>query len=248
MRILILSDIHLECESFEPPDSSVDIVILAGDIGIGSCGIDWANKYFEVPVLYVPGNHEYHDPSYSMVEICTEMCRASEGSNILLMDNNVFIINGVRFIGTTLWTDLSGFESVLYCDANRIITDYEENSNGEVLNFNRLFAQALFERNSAWLQSELDKPFIGETVVITHHAPSQKSIMPQYVGNAWNPCFASDLERLMDGVDLWVHGHTHSSLDYKINATRVVCNPRGYPDSLEGFENESFDVSMLISI
>jgi len=249
MRLHVLSDIHLECASFAPPATSADLVILAGDIGIGVIGIEWAKEYFDLPVLFVPGNHEYHDPSYSMAEHMMEVQQACEGSNVMLMDNKVAIIEGVRFIGTTLWTDLKNFESVLYCDADRIITDYEMNHDvGELMNFNLSFAQVLFEKNIAWLQSLLAQSFDGETVVVTHHAPSLKSTHPDYKGNEWNPCFVSDLEKLMDGVDLWVHGHTHSSFDYQTCTTRVVCNPRGYPSELGGWENQEFNPSKVISI
>jgi len=249
MELHILSDIHLECERFEPPETSADVVILAGDIGVGTRGIDWAKKHFDVPVLYIPGNHEYHNPSLSMIEHLTDMQRACEGSTVMLMDNKVMVIEGVRFIGTTLWTDLKNFESVLYCDADRIITDYEVSRNvGGLVHFDSAHAQYLFARNRAWLESELAQSFTGKTVVVTHHAPSQKSIAAQYVGNDWNPCFASDLERLMDGVDLWIHGHTHSSLDYNIKGTQLMCNPRGYPNPRGGWENPEFNPSKMVSI
>jgi len=249
MELHILSDIHLECEGFVPPETSANIVILAGDIGVGTRGIDWAKRHFDVPVLYIPGNHEYHDPSLSMIEHLTDMQRVCEGSTVVLMDNKVMVIEGVRFIATTLWTDLTNFESVLYCDADRIITDYEVNRDvGGLMHFDLAYAQYLFARNRAWLVSELAQPFGGKTVVVTHHAPSQRSIATQYVGNDWNPCFVTDLEALMSGVDLWIHGHTHSSLDYGINDTRVVCNPRGYPSPIEGWENPEFNPTMVISI
>jgi len=249
MNIHVLSDIHLECFLFKPPKISADLVILAGDIGVASAGIDWAKGHFDIPVLYVPGNHEYHDPSYTMIEIITAMEQASKGSNVILMNNKVMVIEGVRFIGTTLWSDLNKIESVLYCDADRIITEYEINQHaGGLKHFDWVYAQALFERNKLWLQLELARPFVGKTVVLTHHAPSMESIAPQYKDNEWNPCFVSDLESLMDGVDLWVHGHTHSNLNYDLNGTRVACNPRGYPNPLGGWENQAFDSSMMISI
>lgn len=249
MELHVLSDIHLECERFEPPETSANVVILAGDIGVGTRGIDWAKKHFEVPVLYVPGNHEYHDPSLSMIEHLTEMQRSCEGSTVVLMNNKVMVIEGVRFIATTLWTDLTNFESVLYCDADRIITDYEVTRNvGGLVHFDLAYAQHLFERNRAWLESQLSRSFEGKTVVITHHAPSKKSIAPKFEYNEWNSCFVSDLEGLMDGVEFWVHGHTHNSLDYGINDTRVVCNPRGYPSPIKGWENPEFNPSKVVSI
>ena len=76
----------------------------------------------------------------------------------------------------------------------------------------------------------LNEPFAGKTVVITHHAPSEKSVHPRYANNLLTPAFASDLEDLMEGdrVALWIHGHTHDVFDYEVYGTRVVCNPRGY--------------------
>jgi len=153
MKIHILSDIHLECGSFKPPETSADLVILAGDIGVGARGIDWAKIHFDIPVLYIPGNHEYHNPSLTMIEHLADMQRACEESNVVLMDNRVMVIEGVRFIGTTLWTDLTNFESVLYCDADRIITDYEVSRNvGGLVHFDLAYAQDLYERNKEWLQ------------------------------------------------------------------------------------------------
>ncbi|EAU55133.1 metallophosphoesterase [Mariprofundus ferrooxydans] len=249
MKIHILSDLHLECASFEPAVTSADLIVLAGDIGVGVTGINWAKECFQVPVLYVPGNHEFHDPSMLMDEHIALMQQACSGSNVMLMDNKTTVINGVRFIGSTLWTDLQKFKSILFCDADRIISEYEINQHaGGLKHFDWVYAQTLFERNKLWLQSELARSFNGKTVVATHHAPSRKSIAPQYKGNDWNPCFASDLESLILDVDLWIHGHTHSSLDYVLNGARVVCNPRGYPNPLGGWENGFFTPSMVVEI
>ena len=142
-----------------------------------------------------------------------------------------------------------GYQKYMDNKIDIIITDYEMNHDtGGVMHFNLSFAQALFEKNNAWLQSVLARPFDGKTVVVTHHAPSLKSIHSDYKSNEWNPCFVSDLEKLMDGVGFWVHGHTHSSFDYQIGKTRVVCNPRGYPNDLDGWENKEFNPSNVIFI
>ena len=70
----------------------------------------------------------------------------------------------------------------------------------------------------------------AHNVVISHHAPSPRSIAPQYEGNKLNPAFISDLETMIanNSIALWIHGHTHTAFDYRIGGTRVVCNPRGY--------------------
>jgi Icc-related predicted phosphoesterase len=81
----------------------------------------------------------------------------------------------------------------------------------------------------------LAQPFAGKTVVVTHHAPSSKSVPPRYAHDLLTPAFASNLDVLMDGdrTALWIHGHMHDPFDYEICGTRVVCNPRGYaPNAL----------------
>ena len=247
MKINILSDLHLEyCAPFTPSPISADVIVLAGDICEGITGIEWAQDTFDIPVLYVPGNHEFHDDLFTMGQHRKMMSEAAAGTNVMLLDNKVAYIDHVKFIGTTLWTDLSKLEAVLYCDADSILVDQPEGEAPEY--FNASDAQALFDANKAWLQGELMKPYDGKTIVITHHAPSQKSIHNKYQGNAWNDCFVSDVESLMPSIDVWIHGHTHSSLDYKINDTRVVCNPRGYSISMGGWENHEFNPSMEISI
>ena len=86
-------------------------------------------------------------------------------------------------------------------------------------------------------------------MVITHHAPSPKSIHPRFADSLLNACFVSDAERLIDGsrARLWIHGHTHDSFDYCLNGTRVVCNPRGYARNGVN-ENPLFDANFLVEI
>ena len=250
MNIHLLSDLHLECALFAPSVNSADVVVLAGDIGVGNKGMIWARDVFDAPVIYVCGNHEYHDPRWSMAEHKTWMRQACEGSNVHLLDNDVVIIDGVRFIGSTLWADLTHAPDALCCDTDRIVVKYDINRTVcGLTHFSEAYAQSLFEKNRAWLASELAKPFDGKTVVVTHHAPSFGSLHAQYAGNPWNPCFISDLEHLMgDNVDLWLHGHTHNNFDYRVHGTRVVCNPRGYPNPLGNWENRMFDPDLMIEL
>jgi Icc-related predicted phosphoesterase len=91
------------------------------------------------------------------------------------------------------------------------------------------------------LKSQLDKNARETTVIVTHHAPSSRSIPSQHAGDIISAAFASDLEPLVRAsrVPLWIHGHTHHNVDYKIGATRIYSNQRGYPDErLARFEPE----------
>lgn len=90
----------------------------------------------------------------------------------------------------------------------------------------------------SWLRSKLDEPFDGKTVVITHHAPSLRSLIDSPdAGTLLDAAYVNDCEHLMGGerVALWLHGHSHSAVDYEIRGTRVVCNPHGYPSEETGF-------------
>jgi len=234
-----MSDIHLGDGDFEVPDVDADVVVLAGDVGVGTQGVQWAMECFDVPVIYVAGNHEYQDASLTMDEHMEQMKMAAEGANVTVLDNEGVVIDGVRFLGTTLWTDCS---HLLHCDRN-IMLDWDvDDGYLDAKKMNRMF-----EESCTFLEDELAKPFDGKTVVVTHHAPSMQSIHEGYVDNSMNDCYATDIENMMTGADVWVHGHTHSNFDYNILGTRIVCNPRGYLDC-DGSENDAFDAMKIVNI
>lgn len=236
MKLQILSDLHTEFAGFAPPDTGADVIVLAGDIGVGIGGIEWAARSFsEAPVIYVPGNHEFygHDIGF------TDALKAAAPANVHVLDNDTFELDGVRFLGSTLWTD---FELYGYGEARsarrrakRYIEDFSSITNGDRA-FTPEDSVALHDASKAWLAAELDKEFDGTTVVVTHHLPATASIAVRYTESPLNPAFASRLEYLieMHRPDLWVHGHTHVPCDYRLFATRVVCNPRGYPSENRG--------------
>jgi predicted phosphodiesterase len=233
----VYSDLHLEREAFSPPAKTVDLVVLAGDIGNGALGIEWAKAAFKAPVLYLPGNHEYYDGEFQTVN--TAMQDASGGS-IELLDCTCIVVSGVRFLGCTLWTDYSlapeSRRAAVIEDARKLNPDYQKIRLGL-----RAFAPedsiALCAQHRAWLAGALSEPFPGKTVVITHFAPHPRSIAPAFRDHRANPAFVVDLEELMGRADLWIHGHTHNSFDYVVRGTRVLCNPRGYPGEHTGFQS-----------
>lgn len=248
MNIQILSDIHLDHAPLNQVDTCADVVVLAGDIAEDINGVLWAKENFDVPVVYVAGNHEYYGEIITMPECMKSMKEEAKGSNVVVLDNDTVVIDGVRFVGTTLWSDLEDVPHALISDEDYILADVADD--GRPICFDKPFAQRLFEKNKAWLENVLEEPFAGKTVVVTHHAPSLQSIHSQWANSEWNPCFSSDLESLMGShVPLWVHGHTHDSFDYTVqNQTRVVCNPRGYPRAFGGWENEYFDTNKVVKV
>jgi len=249
----ILSDVHLSSGPLKLPDTDADLVILAGDLGRPKAAASWASG-FAKPVLYVAGNHEFY--GHSIAGTIKELKQACAGTNIRVLDSDEVIVGGVRFLGTTLWTDFGLFgegakRAAAVEEAVRSMRDFSRIRLGETsaVCFSPADATALFTIQAAWLASKLAEPFPGQTVVITHHAPSRRSIHPRFADSLLNACFVSDAERLVDGrrTSLWIHGHTHDSFDYVLNGTRVVCNPRGYArDGVN--ENRRFDPNLAIEI
>jgi len=253
VRLNILSDLHLSSGAVKIPENGTDLIILAGDIARPKEAASWASG-FAKPVLYVLGNHEFYGGSIGgTVDELKQLCAAT---NIHVLDNDELIVDGVRFLGTTLWTDFMLFGEgekrvAAMREAQRLVRDFSRIRVGEALEalFTPADSAALFKVHAGWLQTKLAESFPGSTVVITHHAPSRMSIHPRFADSLLNACFVSDAVHLIDGsrARLWVHGHTHDSFDYFLNGTRVVCNPRGYAKNGVN-ENPSFDANFVVEI
>ena len=236
-----------------PPQSDADVVVLAGDIARPNGAVAWAHG-FAKPVLYVPGNHEFYGGTLAgTLDALRQSCA---GTCVRVLDDDEIVLDGVRFLGSTLWTDFmlfgaGGKRIVAMGEAQRFMRDFTRirKSDAPASPFTPEDSAALFARHSRWLETRLMQPFAGPTVVVTHHAPSRRSIHPRFQESQLNACFVSDAEHLLDGerVQLWIHGHTHDSFDYTVNGTRVVCNPRGY--SKNGVnENPHFDPDFCVGI
>jgi predicted phosphodiesterase len=256
MKLNVLSDLHLSKGELPYPSNAADVVVLAGDIARPEAAMKWAAG-IEKPVLYVPGNHEFYGGT--MHGTVSRLKSLSEGTNVVVLDDDATVIEGVRFLGSTLWTDFRLYggaggagalpgpvaaAAMRMHDFSRIYLDDDRQ---------RLFtprdAALLFGRHAAWLDFELDRRFEGPTVVITHHAPSARSIEARFHDSPLNACFASRAEHLLGAarVDLWIHGHMHHSVDYELDGTRVISNPRGYVTQGSP-ENPRFDVNYIVDV
>lgn len=254
MKLNILSDLHLSVGGMERPHTDADVVVLAGDISRPAAAADWALG-FDQPVLYVIGNHEFYGSS--LPEVRAELRRRFAGTHVHLLDNDVLELGGVRFVGSTLWTDFKANgegeqRAEAMAKAAGFMYDFKRVRTGAAPDAPILTPEdttRLFAGNVRWLGEQLARPFAGPTVVITHHAPSLGSIHPRFAGSPFNAAFVSDVEFLMDGtrVPLWIHGHTHDSYDYRVHGTRVLCNPRGYAKDGK-VENASFDPTLVVEV
>lgn len=253
MKLHVLSDLHLSASPFAVPATDAELVVLAGDLARPDQALAFA-RTLEKPALYVPGNHEFYGASPAAT--LARMRGLSTGSTVRVLSSESVVIDGVRFLGSTLWTDFA-----LYGEGAHALTAQQQGA-ALLRDFSRIArdppeagpfqpddALQLHRASRRWLEGQLARPHPGPTVVITHHAPSPRSIHPRFAGSPINPCFASDLEALMDGarVALWIHGHTHNSFDYRVRGTRVLCNPRGYcPGQVR--ENPDFDPALVVAV
>ncbi|MBP5979246.1 MAG: metallophosphoesterase family protein [Halomonas sp.] len=238
MRLHILSDLHLEHfdDSRLLPDVKADAVVLAGDIHRKVEGLAWARAQFPMqPILFVPGNHEFYGTLMPLMR--EELKQEAKRLGIELLDNRAVTLNGVRFYGTTLWTDFALYASDptknpahTEAKALRYMPDFKIIQTTPGMALTPQTSQQLHAEALAWLESEMSKPFDGPRVVISHHAPLHHCIPAQYLGDALSPAFASHLPQLMGKMDLWIHGHVHEPVDFIYAGTRVLANPGGYPD------------------
>ncbi|ARP86748.1 metallophosphoesterase [Bordetella genomosp. 9] len=267
MKIQLLSDLHLETNAdFQPqPAPGADLLILAGDIGSYQPGSRLADDDFglgrfsprngwPVPVVYLPGNHEYDALDFDTTHRrLRELCDQLE---IQWLERETLIIEGVRFVGTTLWTDFDALAApgdtltqVLRKrgKAFRAANFYLEKA-GTVRNGEPFLAEALREQGlacQAWLREALEAPFEGPTVAVTHFAPTLSSADPRYGVTPGTAGFCNALDDLLPRADLWLHGHLHRQFDYVQDGCRVVANPLGYAGK---GEQENFKPTLTLDL
>lgn len=263
MKIQIVSDLHLEFieRKFSgftgvAPAPEAQLLILAGDIHTSTHGLDLFASW-PVPVIYVPGNHEYYGTDYGLQRETFVTANGKAFPSVIGLERGVFEYKGIRFAGTTLWTDyeLYGERKLSRRIAASQIRDYRAIRYG-VRTFRTRDSLHEHLRSVAWLKDVLGTPYRGQTVVVTHHAPHPLSIEMELAGHPLNPAFASDLSRLMGKCALWIHGHVHGSCDYWVEGTRILANPRGYPENISEamtagdllWENRAFEPLLVVNV
>ncbi len=257
-KIRVMSDLHLEFGPLNLEPMNEDVLVLAGDIGIYTDGAVWARDYARrthIPVVMIAGNHEFYrnnkHRSHTVNSTINALKIIAESEPLLTFleeDDDVAVIEGVTFIGCTLWTDyaLDGNAPLEMVGAACIMNDHRLIWQTQI---NKFSPENALHRHS-FSVARLRAVFGGfntPVVIVTHHLPSRRSINERYSGNGLSAAYASNLDDLVEASNaaLWIHGHTHSSCDYMIGNTRVLCNPRGYA----GHEvNPDFDPTLVVSV
>lgn len=236
MRVQLLSDLHLETESFDPePAPGAELLVLAGDIDSSWHGFERFAGW-PVPVVFVAGNHEYDGRDLADAEPALRERTARVGMRML--EREAIVVAGaagerVRIVATTRWSDFDGVGSTRRDKAMRA-GEYFQRIMGSTLDgapFDAAAVRALALDCRGWLAEELARPNDGgwdRTLAVTHFAPSARSADPRYGLQAASAAFVNADDDLLPHADVWIHGHLHCRHDYRAGRTRVVCNARGH--------------------
>jgi hypothetical protein len=173
----------------------------------------------------------------------------ASGGNVHILENSSFEVGEVVFLGATFWTDfaLDGDPVIAESIAAVDMADFRQIRYGrEDRKFRPSDSRDLHSQSLQWLEEAIKKNAGKKIVVVTHHAPSPRSIDSKYIGNPLNPAFASPLDNFIAqrDISLWVHGHIHHCCDYQIGKTRIIANTRGYPGEHTG----GFKPSLVVDI
>lgn len=245
MKIQVLSDLHQEFGFSDISFNGTDLVIFAGDTNLGTKGIEWIKtKIKSIPVIYILGNHEYYKGSYP--KTLHKIISAAEGTNIHVLENKALELNGITFHGATLWTnfELFGNPRINGSICQEKMNDYKAiRRDPSYSKLRSIDTYNLHQASIRWLANSLDASSTETNIVITHHAPSIRSIPEAYKSDTISSAYASNLEDfvLKYQPNYWIHGHIHQPCKYLIGETTVLCNPYGYiNDTDEGFNPELF--------
>lgn len=262
-KVIVVSDLHLESSNMKLENLQCDVLVLAGDI---SQDFSILPRFFEynvppeVEMIYVPGNHEYEGKrDYQVMNNLKEL--EEEFPNLHVLQNSAIDLHGIRFIGTTLWSNFEG-QGITYKEEVKKWCKFN------VVDFTYIFKKmnndGYNQKHSSWTPEDMEKEFNKayqfleyelkkrETqlpkFVVTHFAPTDLSLDPQYKKGLHSAYWVNHLPEIMGFSDYWVHGHTHSSFDYDFEGTRVICNPRGYSKTYDLSQNVNFNKNFSIEV
>lgn len=286
MKISVVSDLHLEFSGVELKNTqNADVLVLSGDITVAQYLHDYpfgttlteasgqnaqvarrTREFFDnvtkefKHVVYVAGNHEFYNGKwYAALDYLRAEC--ANYPRLHFLEGETIEIDGVVFIGSTLWTNLNGGCPMTTHAVQDLMNDYRVIRNDR-LEYRRLRPFETMRRHydavdyiKCVIQNirESDKPD-RKVVVVGHHLPSSKSTNPQYAAQyLMNGAYFSELsEMILDHpeISLWTCGHTHHPHWYYIGDTLVACNPRGYVEPGEcGYdERTGWDPHFVIDL
>ena len=253
MKIQLISDTHLRTEnSFSVLNVGADVLVIAGDLASSpKVATEWLTGFrrrTDMPVVYVLGNHEYYGLNlYTAVDAYREAVAKIE--DVHLLEKQHVEIEGVNFLGTTLWSDLS--DPIAALAVQMSLADYEfiEREPGKYVQASDTHAEYLLAVN--WLKEQLAKYRTEKNVVVTHHAPCWACRNTYYDYNINNRLVAQGFCNRLDtliyqhDISVWLYGHTHRSKCFRTGGVSVVSNQVGLEHEKK---HSNFDRRQLIEI
>jgi len=248
VRIQVISDLHQEFGVTDLRFDTADVVVMAGDINLGTKGIEWIKATVtDIPVIYVLGNHEYYKGSYP--KTLNSIRSWAADSNVHVLENKAVVIGDITFHGATLWTDfaLLGDSRINGSICQSKMNDYKQiRRDPSYSKLRSIDTFVMHQQSLKWLQHSLETTTTSKNIVVTHHAPSILSVPEHYKADILSSAYASNLEPfiLKYQPQYWIHGHIHEPQRYAIADTTVLCNPHGYAD--EAYNG--FDKGLIIEL
>ncbi len=232
MQFELVSDLHLESQREMKvfPTRGSKVLVVAGDLNVGAANVYrdlvlYSNMYEHI--VYVAGNHEYYGTTLSDFNNQLRMLLVKH-PNIHFLDNHYVDIDGVRFIGSTLWTNFR-YNPLAMMAAKVMISDFRV-----IRAFSPEVSVKLFYQAKEFLKFAYESTQ-GPKVFVTHFLPATQCIHAKFAGeNLINNYFSNDLGEWIEVLEntTWVYGHSHDPLITLIGDTKLHCNPLGYaPDN-----------------
>lgn len=226
MKVAYCSDLHLEFRSIElTNDENADVLILAGDIYlINKMRYDLDNRFTTFMdnvtsefkhVIYVAGNHEFYDSNINDIKKLRDAVKIYP--NVHVLDTQTVNIDGINFVGGTMWTDMNKDDPIMKQRAPRIMNDFTI-----IEDMTPDYSVAAFNVFNDYVQSH--KPI---DVVISHHGPSWGCIADEYISSNYNSLYVSDVD--VSDVKFWIYGHLHGGKSLEQDGCQILHNSRGYP-------------------
>lgn len=263
MKFAVISDVHGNINFIKSlPEHKDTILIIPGDIH----EVKHYTQYYEIinelcsryqDVVMVPGNHEYYGSNITKVHRQLNTID-SEIENFHFLQNSSIQFNDVLIVGSTLWTNYDNSNAMTKLLAKDMMNDFRYIRHGSPAYYweRKLTTddtEFFHFQSTEFIKKEVDSKRNMcdnlKIIIATHHAPSFQSVAPQYIGNYLNGCYCSNLDNYIIDLnpDIWIHGHVHSSFDYNIENTRIICNPYGYSTGYNN-ENKEFDNSFIFEV
>lgn len=269
MKFQLASDLHGAKGAVYGGDKDT-VLLLPGDIHETKRKNQYRDMIEDVcsrfkTVVLLPGNHEYYGSNILkthqyLAELSQEFDNfwpfLNDGSDpmVLLSEGQYYLI-----VGATLWTNFDSGNPLTKFDAKAKMNDYKHIRHGPAsVPWQRKLTpddvEFFHHRQLKYIQEQIElhrqRYSNIKVVVMSHHAPSFGSVSKQYSNDSMNGCYCSNLDYIISGLapDVWVHGHVHTSHDYMIDSTRILCNPRGYESHSGGIENFYYNPKFIFEV